>query len=366
MPHSIHNMADRFLGYGEFLSSELYGSGHINDTYRVTYDQGGTIVRYIHQRVNHAVFRDPVSLMDNIIRVTDHIRSKLMDEGAEQISRKTLMVVPTHDGKSYYVDDDGSFWRTYVFIEGARTYDAVQTVEQAREAAFAFGQFQNYLVDLPAPRLRETIPNFHHTPMRFEAFEKVLEADCRNRAGKVKKEIDFLMAHRDMTSVVVDLMAQGELPERITHNDTKFNNVMLDDKTNKAICVVDLDTVMPGSVLYDFGDVVRTTTCRALEDERDLSRVNMELPMFEALIRGYLAATGGFLCAKERELLPFSGMLITLTLALRFFTDHLQGDTYFKVHREGHNLDRARTQIKLIESMEEQEDAMHRVLEEAS
>jgi Ser/Thr protein kinase RdoA (MazF antagonist) len=251
----------------------------------------------------------------------------------------------------------------YVFIEEARTYDRIESAEQAREAAKAFGRFQGMLADLPGPGLTETIPDFHHTRARFDAFVRALDSDSENRAKDIRPEIEFAMAREPMVDVLLDRIASGELTERITHNDTKLNNVMIDDKTGEGICVIDLDTVMPGLVLYDFGDMVRTSTSPALEDEKDLSRVVMQMHMFEALTRGYLETAGSFLTPLEIELLPFSGKLITLEIGLRFLTDYLSGDIYFKTHRDGHNLDRCRTQFKLVQSIEEQEDLMARFVQ---
>jgi Ser/Thr protein kinase RdoA (MazF antagonist) len=235
----------------------------------------------------------------------------------------------------------------------------VENKEQAFQAARAFGRFQEQLASLPAPRLLDTIPDFHNTPKRFKALEEAIAADAAGRAAMAKPEIEFALAHQSMASVLLD----ANLPERVTHNDTKFNNVMLDDTTGEAICVIDLDTAMPGLAPYDFGDMVRATTSPALEDERDLSKVTMQFPMFEALVRGYLSSAGGFLTKAEKDLLAFSGKLITFEIGIRFLTDYLAGDTYFKVHREGHNLDRCRTQFKLVESIEEQEERMNRLVE---
>lgn len=359
--YDIRGIARKFDIFGEFQGAEPYGSGHINDTFRATYYQGGTTLHYLHQRINHDIFKDPEALMDNVVRVTRHIRSKL--NGLKGSSRRSLTLVPTLDGDVCHRDDHGNAWRTYVFIEGARTYDAVQNPRQAFEAARAFGLFQKQLVDLPGPRLNDTIPNFHHTPSRFRALEEAIEADEVNRAHLAKPEIDFALRHRDMVGKLVEMQERGEIPERVTHNDTKFNNVMIDDETGEGICVVDLDTVMPGLALYDFGDMVRTTTSPTREDERDLSRVQMNFEMYEALLRGYLETAGEFLNDREKENLAFSGKLITFEIGLRFLTDYLRGDTYFKVHREGHNLDRCRTQFKLVESIEASEDRMNALLD---
>lgn len=359
--YDLQAVASRFDIFGEFQRAVPYGSGHINDTYRASYYQGGTTISYLHQRINHDVFRQPELVMDNVVRVTTHLRSKL--SGQPGASRRALTLVPTLDGQAFHLDDDGNYWRTYVFIEDAQTYDLVQHPGQAYEAGRAFGGFQRQLSDLPTPRLNETIPDFHHTPKRLEALIQAIESDPHNRACLAAKEISFATQRAGMASRLVDLLAAGKIPERVTHNDTKFNNVMIDDHTGQAICVVDLDTVMPGLALYDFGDLVRTTTSPTKEDEQNLSRIKMDLAMYEALLRGYLETAGDFLTDTERELLAFSGKLITYEIGLRFLTDFLLGDRYFRVHREGHNLDRCRTQFRLVELIEEEEEAMNRLAE---
>ena len=357
----IKKLAKAFCLLGDFVSSAPYGGGHINDTFAVEYKQSGTTIRYIFQRINHHIFKDPVLLMDNVSRVLKHSHDRLSD--TEDASRRALTLIPSMDGQPYVVDEEGAYWRAYLFIENAKTYDVVENEKQAFEAARAFGNFQKLLVDIPGERLKETIPDFHNTLSRFQALIAAIETDKHNRAHGVQADIDFVLAREADTQVILEGIKEGSIPERITHNDTKLNNVMIDDETQEGICVIDLDTVMPGSALYDFGDLVRTSTSPALEDEQDLSKVFMRPEMFEALARGYLKAAGAFLTPKEVELLPFSGKLITLEIGIRFLTDYLQGDTYFKTKREGHNLDRCRTQFKLVSSIEEQMDEMTRVIE---
>ena len=352
---SFHELVERFQINGRFIEAVPHGNGHINDTYAAIFDHRGAPARYILQRINHNVFKNPVALMENVQRVTAHLQSKLTADR----SRRALTLIPTHDGASHHRDDDGNYWRAHLFIENARTYDTVESTRQAFEAAKAFGQFQHLLTDLPAPRLHDTIPDFHNTPKRFAALENAIAADPVNRAKSAKAEIEFALRHKVNTGILLD----SGLPERVTHNDTKLNNVMLDETTGEGVCVIDLDTVMPGLALYDFGDMVRTTTSPAQEDERDLSKVQMQFPMFEALVRGYLATAGEFLTKEEKRHLAFSGKLITLEIGIRFLTDYLSGDIYFKVHREGHNLDRCRTQFKLVESIERQEAAMNKLVE---
>ena len=348
--------ARHFELHGEVVSAVPYGSGHINDSFCVVLKGEGAAARCIVQRINHQIFKNPVAMMENIERVTGHLAQQVAGELDGE--RRVLTLIRTRDGRAWYADDKGNYWRAYKFIENAQTYDAVETAQQAFEAAKAFGRFQQMLATMPAPRLHDTIPDFHHTPKRFAALEQAVKADAVGRAAGAQREIDFAFAHREMVGL---LLAAG-LPERVTHNDTKFNNVMLDDATGEGICVIDLDTVMPGLALYDFGDMVRTTTSPAKEDEQDLTQVTMQFAMFEALVRGYLTAAGTFLTKAEKELLAFSGKLITFEIGLRFLTDYLAGDTYFKVHREGHNLDRCRTQFKLVESIEAQEERMMRLV----
>ncbi len=346
---------------GDFRGAAPYGSGHINDTYAAVLDQSGAPIRYILQRINHKIFRQPENLMENIQRVTDHLGAKVA--ALPDASRRRLTLVPTREGRSFHRDGEGNYWRAYLFIEKALTYDAITSPEQAYQAARAFGLFQKQLADMPAPRLHETIPNFHNTPSRFAAFEQALAADSVNRAKLAADEIAFAMSHKPMASALTDRQEKGLLPERITHNDTKLNNVMLDDATGEGVCVIDLDTVMPGLALYDFGDMVRTSTSPAAEDERNLSLVRMQPAMFEALTRGYIASAGDMLTPEEKRCLVLSGKLITFEIGIRFLTDFLAGDTYFKVHRDGHNLDRCRTQFALVRSIESQEEAMQRLVD---
>jgi hypothetical protein len=354
LKHDVRSVSRQFLIPGEFVGAEPYGSGHINDTYRVVFAQGPSQVRYIFQRINHAIFKHPVALMENIQRVTEHLALQ-----APRSDRSALKLIPTGGGHCFYCDPQGNHWRVYNFIENARTFDAVESAAQAFQAGQAFGQFQRQLANLPLPRLHDTIPDFHHTPKRFAALEKAVARDSCNRAFSAKPEIEFALRHKAMVSILLD----AGLPERVTHNDTKLSNVLLDDATGEGICVVDLDTVMPGLALYDFGDMVRTATSPTAEDERDLEKVGMRFPMFEALARGYIAATAEFLTPAEKQLLPFSGKLITFEIGIRFLADFLEGDTYYKTHRAGQNLDRCRTQFKLMESIASQEAAMNRLVE---
>ena len=359
---NIENIGRRFSIVGEFVSAELYGTGHIHDSYAATYSMHGEQRRFLFQWLNQNVFKDPEAVMSNIARVTAHLRSKLEAQGKGEVGRRTLTVVPTLERNPYWHDGDNEYWRVYEFIEGAQSYEVVRSPEHAEVCARAYGHFQRMLDDLPEPRLIETIPKFHHTPSRYRTFEEAIAKDLVGRASSVRTEIDFALARKDLSTRLVNAQSRGELPERVVHNDTKMSNVLIDDTTGEGICVVDLDTVMPGLALYDFGDMVRAGTNPAAEDETNLDLVDMQLPLFEALVKGYLSSAGGGLAPTELAQLAFSGLLITLQQGVRFLTDHLEGDHYFQITRENHNLDRTRTQFKLVESMEAQEEKMEAVV----
>ena len=358
MDFDFAKIAANFRLRGNFVSAERFGTGHINDTFKMQ----TTEEKYILQRINTSIFREPEKLMDNFVRVCEHISGKIAAEKAvdASVDRKCLQVIYSLQDTPFFKEDDGNFWRCYIYVDDARTYDVLENSSQAFAAAQAFGAFQNDLADMPG-RLHETIANFHHTPSRLAALEEAIKADICGRKKDVAREIDFIMARKEEYSLLISEKDAGNIFERTTHNDTKLNNVLISDQSGRGICVIDLDTVMPGLPHYDFGDMVRTGTSPALEDEVDLSKVYMRFEMFEALLRGFLSTAGNFLNAREKELLPFSGKLITLEIGIRFLTDYLSGDVYFKIHREKHNLDRCRTQIKLAQSIEEQFDAMRKL-----
>ncbi|MCX7818415.1 MAG: aminoglycoside phosphotransferase family protein [Kiritimatiellae bacterium] len=358
-PTRLRELASGFHIYGDIVSIEPYGSGHINDTFCVRVDQAGTPVRYVLQRLNTEIFRNPAAVMDNITRVTAHLAAQLQQEGAPEASRRTLTLVPARRGGVWCDEADGA-WRCYLFIERARTWDEVQSPAQAAAAARAFAEFQRRLAGLPPPPLAETIPGFHDTPRRFRALQAAIAADPHNRAARAREEIAFALAHEAIVDRLERARADGRLPVRVTHNDTKLNNVMLDETTGEGICVIDLDTVMPGVVLYDFGDMCRTATRPTAEDERELARVRMRRDMYEALVRGYLEGGAAFLTAAEVELLAFSAQLITFEIGTRFLTDFLEGDVYFKTRRPEHNLDRCRVQFAMVRSFEENAEWMQR------
>ncbi len=359
----FESVVSHFRAWGDYVECLPHGSGHIHDTFKVTFNMAGAPVHYLLQRINHRIFKNPAAIMDNILRVTNHVRTKLAAAGYPDVTRHSLCIVFTRHGKPCYQDGAGNWWRMYLFVEGACTVDTVETEQQAYEAARAYARFQAWVADLPEPRLHETIPDFHNTPVRLAALREAVRADGVNRAGGVQREIDFVEKRADQCARLLARHWAGEIPERVTHNDTKINNVMLDEKTGQGVCVIDLDTVMPGLALYDFGDMVRSGTASAAEDERDLSRVRMRIEMFSAVAHGYLSEAR-FLTPAEREELVFSGRLITLMIGMRFLTDHLAGDTYFKIERPGHNLDRCRTQFAMVESMEAQAGEMERIVTE--
>ena len=362
----LETIAASFDIHGRFVGGRQYGSGHINDTFAVRFDDGGNRVRYVLQRVNQEVFKNVPALMENVDRATLHVSASLERRNIPDRSRRVMSLTSTTEGSTYHVDPAGGYWRAFPFIEGTTSYDVLATHDQAYQVARAFGGLQTMLADLPDPPLHETIPKFHDGPARFRAFVDALERDPLNRAADAESEIAFLVENASSFDRFPALVKSGALPLRVTHNDCKSNNVLIDDVTGEGICVIDLDTLMPGLVLYDFGDMVRTSTCPVAEDSQALEDVQMDLERFKYLTHGYLASAGEFLTAAEREQMVFAGKVITLTIGARFLTDYLQGDTYFKTQRPTHNLDRCRVQFALVGSIVEQESAMHAVVEQAA
>lgn len=360
------DLVKMFQFEGEFIYEEPFGCGHINDTYAVYYKmQFSSPHRYILQRINQDVFKFPDEIMQNISNITSHIRNKIIISGGD-VKREVLTIIKTVDDKNFYIDEKGDFWRAYIFIDDATCYQIVEKPEHFYKSAKAFGKFQNQLSDFHADTLFEAIPNFHNTEKRFETFLEALAVDKMKRAHTVKAEIDFALARKEDAGVLVHLLRDDKLPLRVTHNDTKLNNVMIDNMTGEGICVIDLDTVMPGLSLYDFGDSIRFGANPAMEDEKDLSLVFMDLGLFELYTKGFLEEAGKSLTETEIEYLPFSAKIMTFECGLRFLTDYLSGDTYFKIHREGHNLDRCRTQFKLVSDMEEKMDQMKMIVKKYS
>ncbi|MBI9100096.1 MAG: aminoglycoside phosphotransferase family protein [Spirochaetaceae bacterium] len=336
---------------GDLVSAESYGNGHINDTYKVSLSQGGIVTPYIIQRINQMIFKDPVQLMENIQRICSHQQFRLREESNKDVSRRVLTLIPSREGKPYVEDEQRHFWRCYLFIENIIGLNIIENENQAYMAAKAFGRYQSLLSNLPGKRLYETIPDFHNTPERYRQFQKALGKDSFNLALNVREEIDFFMAMEGSISYFTDRLSKGILPERITHNDTKINNILLDTRTGEAICIIDLDTSMPGLAAYDFGDLVRTATTFSAEDEKDLGKVHFERTMFEALLRGYLSSAVSFLTKAEIESLVWGGIQMTYEVGLRFLTDFLEGDIYFKKQFKNHNLIRCRTQIALAKEL---------------
>lgn len=360
--HDLRAIASQFKTQGDFIEAFPFGNGHINDTYQARYRTPKGEEKYILQRINHNVFKEPDKVMENIERVTRYGREQVLAAGGDS-SRRMLALVPAQSGASFYRDDHANTWRVYDFVHGATLFENPPDLRVLYSAAKVFGEFQKLLAGLPGERLHETIPNFHHTRKRFEVFQEAVQADRANRALQVKADIDFILKRETDTSVVVDLLAQGRLPERVTHNDTKINNVLIDGESGEGLCVIDLDTVMPGSSLYDFGDMVRTGAATALEDEHntDLAGINIEL--FIQLARGYSDAVRDLLIPVEWDLLAFACKLITFEQAIRFLGDYLNQDVYYKIKRPNHNLDRARTQIKMVADMEENMGLMEAIVE---
>lgn len=351
-------IAQRFAIEGKPEQIQRFGSGHINDTYLVQC-RGGCQRFYILQRLNPSVFHRPDAVMRNIERVTKHLQAK---QGKAR-DRCALSLVQTLNAESHTLDLSGAAWRMYLFVEGTVSYDEPPNAEVAREVGRAFGEFQRDLLDLPATSLSEPLPDFHHTPKRYEALLDAVAEDRAGRLAECKAEIQFIKARAADTSVLISLAESGAAPPHVTHNDTKINNVLLDMATGRRKCVIDLDTVMPGLTLYDFGDLVRTATCTAPEDETELERISIDLDLFRAVTEGYVEAIGMHLSPAEREHLVFAGKLITLETAIRFLTDHLNGDRYFKVHRPNHNLDRCRAQLRLVEEIERSQAVMERIVQ---
>lgn len=356
---SLNAIIRQFQLAGDDFTYEAYGAGHINDTFLVRDDQGNP---YLLQRINHQVYTDVSGTMDNIRRVTEHLRRKLT--ALNDPSLTTLQVIPTQENALYYQEASGNYWRILTFISDSVAYDVATSAVQAQEAGRAFGQFQALLHDLPGEPLNETIPDFHHMESRLTKFSQALAADRAQRAAGVAQEIDFVQQRADEMLDLHRRVASGQIPQRVTHNDTKLNNVLLDPHTHRARCVVDLDTVMPGSVLFDFGDAIRTTASTAAEDETDPEQVQLHLPYYEAFAQGYWAEARAFLTQEEIDYLPFSARYMTFIMGLRFLTDYLAGDVYYKIHHPEHNIQRARNQFQLVTRMEAQYDDMVRIIQQ--
>lgn len=363
-PFPLQQIIDEFGFEGEYTGYRVSNDGHINNTFVVDFKNAdGSDVSYLVQLINTNVFKNPDELMENIVGVTAYLRNIVIERGGDP-ERECLNVFFTKEGKPYFRTDNGECWRCYNFITDAHACQSIDDPKTFYNAAKAFGTFQCLLADYPSNTLHETIPNFHNTRSRFADFKKAVGDDLKGRAAGVRKEIDFVLSRESDTGILVDMLERGELPLRVTHNDTKLNNVMFDNKTDEGICVIDLDTVMPGLSLYDFGDSIRFGASTAAEDEKDLGKVSFDIELYKVYTEGYLSAAGKSLTDAEIEYLPFSSKLMTLECGMRFLGDYLNGDTYFRTEYPEHNLVRSRTQFKLVEDMERQLDEMKKVTRE--
>lgn len=357
----IENIIMQFQTEGKLISYNRHGNGHINDTFLLTYENDREKKRYILQRINTNIFKEPEKLMANIVRVTSFLKEEIKKLGGDE-TREVLNLIYTKDNKPYCIDNEGSYWRMYLFIEGAKSLEQVEKPEDFYQSAVAFGRFQRLLSKFDASSLYEVIPDFHNTPLRYERFLQAIKEDKCNRVKDVKEEIEFYISRKEDMEYCKKCLDEGKLPLRVTHNDTKLNNVMIDIQTGKGLCVIDLDTVMPGLSIFDFGDSIRFGANTALEDEKDLSKVSLDLNLFELYVKGFLEGCEGSLTGTEISMLPHGAKVMTLECGMRFLTDYLEGDVYFKIHRKEHNLDRSRTQIHLVLDMERKWDEMNELV----
>jgi len=360
----VRELAGRFAPQGCVGTPEPFGGGHINDTYLFSREcECGA--QYVLQRINKNAFPNPEWVMDNMLRVTEYLRDRIIERGGDPV-RETLKLLKTRDGQFFAVDRNGDYWRSYSFVSDSISYDSCDDPRIFCESGHAFGRFLSMLDGFDAASLHETIARFHDTPNRFRALHEAVEKDACGRAGEVRGLIEALFAREGFASTLTDALEKGELPLRVTHNDTKLNNVLIDEKTGHAVCVIDLDTVMPGLCAYDFGDAIRYGASTAAEDEKDLSKVHLSMPFFRAYAEGYLSEVRGALTENEVDSLPVGAQMMTLEVAVRFLTDYLNGDVYFKTKYPEHNLVRAKTQLKLLEEMEAHMDEMLSCVRELS
>ena len=355
---SIENVVSNFTVEGKVVDYIPFGNGHINDTRLVTMDNG---VQYVLQRINKNVFKRPDLLMENYVGVTKFIRKKIEAMGGDPL-REVLNAIPTKDGKPFTIDEEGQYWRLLVYVTESMSYDQVEKPEQFYDSAVSFGDFQYMLRDYPAETLHETIVNFHNTPDRYRQLMEAIEGDAKGRLKEVSAEVEFAKARREFANTLENAHKEGRLPLRVTHNDTKLNNILFDINTGKTLCVVDLDTIMPGYSVNDFGDSIRFGATTALEDETDLSKVNFDISLYELYVKGFIEGAKGGLTEGELEMLPIGAIMMTFECGMRFLADYLNGDTYFRVHRPSHNLDRCRNQFKLVADMESQLDEMRAIV----
>lgn len=356
----FNEVVSNFQFQGTLVGDDSYGNGHINDTYLLDFKDGEEIHRYILQRINTNIFKKPEEVMENIDAVTSFLREQIEARGGD-VNRETLNIIKTVDGGLGYVDSEGSYWRAYLFIHNSMSIEIIENPEHFYKSGLAFGGFQAALAEFPADKLHFTIPNFHNTVDRLRVFKEAIENNKSGRKDNVAEEIQFVLDREAFASVLWDYHANGELPLKVTHNDTKLNNVLFDQDTKETLCVIDLDTVMPGFSLDDFGDSIRSGATTGAEDEVDLSKVNFSLELYKRFTEGFLEGSNNTLSSLEIELLPEGAKMMTFECGMRFLTDYLDGDVYFKTERDEHNLDRARTQFKLVSDMEEQWEAMKKV-----
>ena len=347
----IKTISSNFNIPGEIIGYGVIDNGHINKTFYVTCSDSGENRRFLLQNINTSVFKNPIQLMSNVIKVIGFLKDKITQIGGDA-QRETLTVFPTKDGENCYFDKNGSCWRIYNFVENSFTYNAIESPELFFSVGEAFGNFLGLLSDFPMDELYETIPDFHDTRKRVFNFENSVKNDTAGRVSFVADEISYVLNSKDKTGIIVDMLSSGELPMRVTHNDTKLNNVMFDSDTKKAVCVVDLDTVMPGSALYDFGDAIRYGANTGAEDEKDLSRVSLDEELYRQYVRGYMSKAAKSLTEKEVELLPLSAWMMTFECGMRFLNDYIDGDVYFGISYPEHNLDRCRSQFELAKDIE--------------
>ncbi len=358
----IKEIISNFKIYGDFIKAKPFGNGHINDTYLVKFNQAGIEVKYILRKINKFVFKNPEAVVNNTVKVNNHISKKLIELEIKNVSNHVMQLVESNKDNYHFEDENNDFWCVVLFIDNAYTVEKIETEEQAYRAAKAFGQFQSFLLDANPNEYKETIPNFHNLKGRLIDFELALKNDLAERVKQTSKEIEIVNSYKYLEKKITALLENKELPIRVTHNDTKINNVMLNKITHKEQCVIDLDTVMPGSVLYDFGDMVRTFTSPVEEDETDLSKVTMRIEIFEKLVQGYLFDLSSVLTKIELDNLIYGAMVITYEQIVRFLTDYINGDIYYSTKYDEHNLVRTRTQIALLESIIKQKDEMEKIV----
>ena len=347
---------------GDIVNVKSFGSGIINDTFLVVCKNNNKEEKYILQKINHLIFKNVEKLMENYCNICDYLKEVVKNNNGD-IDRQTITVIPTKEGKSFFKDSLGNYWRAIKFISNTITYDILESSNDFYKAGKAFGEFQNMLSEYKAETLYESIPNFHNTKERFKTFLSAIKNNKANRLDTVKEEVNFILERENDTSILLDMYERGELPLRVTHNDTKISNILMDEKTKEGICVIDLDTIMPGLSLYDFGDAIRSGATHALEDEKDLSKVYVDLDFFEAFTKGFLEGTDGSLTKNEIKMLPMGAKVITLEQGIRFLTDYLDGDVYYKTSYEEQNLDRTRTQLKLVRDMELKWDNLNSIVD---